>query len=130
MRFFLCILFTDHPWVLYHTKSDMELFKESKLMSPYKSERKKNIDNSSSEEKCICRNLQSSLVDVVDHALLSLSEKEFEKQETNMGLVDVLCAAISQVRISKHKQSRLNVTAYPSFGQSPIHSRLPLCIAC
>ncbi|GLJ52591.1 hypothetical protein SUGI_1119230 [Cryptomeria japonica] len=29
----------NHLWVLFYTKSDMELFKESKLISPYKSER-------------------------------------------------------------------------------------------
>ncbi|XP_057856249.1 serine/threonine-protein kinase PEPKR2 [Cryptomeria japonica] len=122
----------NHPWVLYYTESDMELFKESKLISPFKPDRKQDKDTSSPEErteKCICRNLQSSLVDLVDHALLSLSENECEKQETNIDLVDVLCAAISQMRISKHKKSRQHVTAYPCLGQSPVHSRLSLCTA-
>ncbi|XP_057841866.1 serine/threonine-protein kinase PEPKR2 [Cryptomeria japonica] len=123
----------NHPWVLYYTVSDMDLFKESKLISPYKPDRKQDTDNSSPEErteKCICRNLQFPLVDLVDHALLSLSEKDSEKQETNIDLVDVLCAAISEMRISKHKKSRLHVTAYPCLGLSPIHSTLALCTAC
>ncbi|GLJ52343.1 hypothetical protein SUGI_1113540 [Cryptomeria japonica] len=72
----------DHPWVLYYTESDMEFFEESKLISPYNPDRKQVTDNSSLEEwteKCKCRNLESSLVDLVDHALLSLSEKDCEK---------------------------------------------------
>ncbi|KAH1065397.1 hypothetical protein J1N35_030384 [Gossypium stocksii] len=102
-----------HPWILFYTKRSL---KTLSIKSKWKNQVGSSIQISNSpgsESSMISRINGVSHSQVPQQVLTSLSSSCKSEEQDKNGVVDLLAVAISHVRISEPKRSRLCSTTRP-----------------
>lgn len=121
----------SHPWIIFYTERNLRSLS-------FKSKSKHQAGGPSSQTKPITSALELTTIDddsvINNNSLLTCrrrrSHSDDSEEQDDSGLVDALAVAISNVRISEPKRSRLCVPTSPIREQCSSNVTSNLCKAC